>query len=334
MNPDFRQDDKDREMWWLLCACAQPHEKILEETLALVKLCHVDGDQQQLINQKILTGGLKALDPHSAYFSPKQYRKIQEMNQGAVRGIGLEVKEENCEFVVQYVIEGTPAAKAGIKMGDKLTHIDGIPLAPSTPPDTIMAKLHGKPGTPVIIGVNGKHIKITRAIINVPSVCSSFKDQTLILRARFFCNTTAAELWRAVECHLKKGIKDIVLDLRSNPGGSLEAAVETVGLFMNTATVVHVQSRLPEYDKTYLCQGQAPYPKMPLTVWIDQYTASAAEVVVAALEDHKRAKIIGGPSFGKGCIQDFFDLPQGYGGMKLTVGYCFSPHGRSIHRFA
>lgn len=319
-------------MWWLLCMFVQPHDEILEDILEVVKLCHVDGDQRQLINQKILTGALRALDPHSVYFPPNQYKKVQQMHQGAFLGIGLEVKENQGQFVVQQVIEGAPAAKAGIKIGNVLTHIDGILIAPLTPPDAIMAQLHGKPGTVVIVGINGKHIKINRATINVPSVCSSSKDQTLFLRVRFFCSGTTTELWRAIKCYLKKGIKNIVLDLRSNPGGSLEAAVETVGLFINTSVVVHVESRLPEYNKTYLCHGQAPYPTIPLTVLINEYTASAAEIVVAALEDHKRASIIGGPSFGKGCIQDFFDLPKGYGGMKLTVGYCYSPNGRPIHK--
>lgn len=319
-------------MWWLLCAFAQPHDAILGEILNLVKLCHVDGDQQLLINQRILAGALRALDPHSAYFPPKEYRKVQQMCRGALFGLGLEIKENKDQFVVQHVIEGSPANKAGIKIGDVLTHVDGIPIAPLTAPDTIMAQLHGKPGTVVVVGMKSKHVKITRTIIHVPSVCVSFKDQTLFLRVRFFCDTTPTELWRAIECYLKKGVAHIVLDLRSNPGGSLEAAVTIVGLFMNTAAVVHVQSRLPEYDKTYMCHGNAPYPDIPLTVWIDQYTASAAEIVVAALEDHKRAKIIGGPSFGKGCVQDFFDLPEGYGGMKLTVGYCFSPNGRPIHK--
>ncbi|MEK7655033.1 MAG: S41 family peptidase [Pseudomonadota bacterium] len=322
-------------MWWILCAFAQPHNAALEEALALVKRCHVDGDQQQLINQKILTGGLRALDPYSAYFPPEEYRKVQQMAHGALLGVGLEIKADQNRYVVQHVIDGTPAAKAGIKIGDVLTHIDGMTIAPLTPPDMIMAQLHGKPGTVVIVGINGKHIKITRSIVHVPSVCASWtvkKKQTLVLRVRFFCDTTATELWRAIECHVKKGIQNVVLDLRSNPGGSLEAAVETVGVFMNTAVVVHIESRLPEYNKTYMCQGKAPYPSIPLTVWIDRHTASAAEVVVATLDDHKRAKIIGGPSFGKGCIQDFFDLPKGYGGMKLTVGYCFSPFGKAIHR--
>lgn len=318
-------------MWWLLCAFAQPHDEILEEILAMVKSYHVDGDQQPLISQKILMGALRALDPHSAYFPPQQYRKIQQMGQGSLLGVGLEIKKENDQFVVQHVIEGTPVAIAGIKIGDKLTHIDGSPVIASMSPDAIIAQLHGKPGTSVLVGINGKHIKIIRAIINVPSVCSSFKNNILFLRVRFFSHTTATELWRAIEVYLKKGAQNIVLDLRSNPGGALEAAVETVGLFIHTAVVVHVQSRLSEYDKTYMCQGQAPYPTLPLTVWIDRYTASAAEVVVAALEDYKRATIVGGPSFGKGCIQDFFDLPKGYGGMKLTVGYCYSPNGRPIH---
>ena len=154
------------------------------------------------------------------------------------------------------------------------------------------------------------------------------------MRVGFFANTTAKKLWSAIECYRKKikCIKHIVLDLRSNPGGSLDAAVETVGLFVDNATVVHVQSRLPDYNKTHLCQGKALYPSIPLTVWINENTASAAEVVTAALEDHKRANIVGGPSFGKGCIQDFFDLPLGYGGMKLTVGHCYSPKGRPLHK--
>jgi carboxyl-terminal processing protease len=319
-------------MWWLLCTYVQPHDEALEISLALVKQCHVDGDQQQQINQKILTGALRALDPHSAYFPAKQYQKVRQMNERALLGIGLEVKEDKDQFVVQYVIENTPAAKAGIKVGDILTHIDGIDLESSTPPDAIMSQLHGKPRTTVVVGINNKHIKVIRAVINVPSVHATLKEQTMFLKVRFFCDTTAAELWQAIKCCLKKGAKNIVLDLRSNPGGALEAAVETVGLFVHTAVVVHIESRLPEYNKTYMCQGEAPYPTIPLTVWIDRYTASAAEVVVAALEDHKRARIMGEPSFGKGCIQDFFDLPKGYGGMKLTVGYCYSPNGRPIHK--
>lgn len=323
-------------MWWLLCTHVQPQNKILERVFSQVKTYHIHGDAEQWTNQKILQGALQTLDPYSAYFSPQNYRKIQQMNQGAVRGIGLEIKESNGKFIVQHVIQDTPAAAVGVKIGDVLTHVDGIPVTPLTPPDVTMSQMHGKPSTTVIVGINGKHIKITRTSMKIPSVCCFLKNSTLFLRVRFFCGTTAKELWNIIECYRTKlgktgAIKGIVLDLRSNPGGSLEAAVETVGLFMNTTVVVHVQSRLPEYDKTYMCYGKAPYPTMPLTVWIDQYTASAAEVVVAALEDHKRATILGGPSFGKGCIQDFFDLPKGYGGMKLTVGYCYSPNGRPIH---
>lgn len=319
-------------MWWLLCTFVQPQEGVLEDILDLVKTYHVDGDDSYHMDKKILAGALHVLDPYSAYFPPYDYRRVQQMGEGFLRGIGIEIQEKNEQYVVQYVIPNTPAEKAGLQVGDVLTHVDGIPIAPSTPPDTVIARLHGKPGTSVLIGINNCHIKIMRTLIKVPSVTTSLKNSVLFVHVHFFSNTTPKEIYCAIENCQKKGLQHVVLDLRSNPGGLLESAVETVGLFMDPCVVVHVQSRLEDYDKTYLCQGPAPFVTTPLVVWIDRYTASAAEVVVAAFQDYKRAKIVGGPSFGKGCIQDFFDLPRGYGGLKLTVGYCFSPSGRPIHQ--
>ena len=320
-------------MWLFLCACAQPHNDILEKAFSLIKTCHVRGKEEVWLNQRILQGALRALDPHSAYFPPKQYQAVSRMNQNTMYGVGLEVKECDGKFVVQHVISETPAANAGIKIGHVLTHIDGGAIPPATPPDVITAQICGKPGTIVVLGVNNKSVKIKRTTVRVSSVRHCLKNSILFLQIRFFLDTTAKELKQLIECHLKKcAVKRIVLDLRSNPGGSLQGAVAVVGLFVDNATVVHIKSHLTEYNKTHLCEGKALYPSIPLTVWVDRYTASAAEIVAAALKDHKRARIFGGESFGKGCVQDFFDLPKGYGGIKLTVGYCYSPLGRALHR--
>ncbi len=262
--------------------------------------------------------------------STQEYKRITRIANKATLGVGFEIQLQNNEYIIRQVLPGTPAARMGIKVGDRLTHIDGRQIPPFTSPEAILSKMQGQSGTHVHLGINNCFVSVKRAPLKVPSVVCSVQRDILYLKIRFFTPNAHKAIYKVIRSNQPK---KIILDLRANSGGDLEAAVKATSLFISGVPIVHVKSRVPEYNKTYRAEDRAPFEKIPLVVWVDKNTASAAEVMVAAIEDYKRGQIVGGKTFGKGCVQDFFDLPYGYGGMKLTVGYCYSPKGRPLHRF-
>ena len=292
----------------------------------------------QKLMEGAIRGLLETLDPHSSYLDEESLEKMKKETSGKFGGLGVEVTAKDGVILVITPFEGTPAFNAGIKSGDKIVEIEhesilGIGL------DEAVKKMHGKPGTKITIGVIRKgsekmeQISLRREIIKVKPVKSQLleKKYAYIRLSQF-----QAESSKHVQRHLKKlsqqakGLQGIVLDLRSNPGGLLGEAVKVASIFLNDGIVVSTEARYSKQKEVRMVlKGGFKNTKTPLVVLINGASASASEIVAGALQDHKRAIIMGGASFGKGSVQTIIDLDKKRG-LKLTIQQYMTPNGTKI----
>ena len=245
---------------------------------------------------------------------------------------------------------GTPAYEAGILAGDQVTEIDGQSAEGMTP-DKAVEVLTGRPGTTVKLTVlhegseDPETIEITRAIIDLPTVLGDRrkpndqwdfmldKDKKIAhIRITGFNQNTADELKKALAQITEEGAKGLILDLRDDPGGLLSAAVDVSDIFLNSGEIVSTKGRNTA-PKRYDARRDSPYEELPMVVLVNQNSASASEIVSAALQDHGRANVVGQRSYGKGSVQSILDLEDGYSVLKLTVASYYRPSGENIHRF-
>ena len=333
------------------------------DVYAAVKAFYVDekqtGDRQLLENA--LAGMLSALDPHSAFLDKEAFEELKEGTEGEFGGLGLEVTMDASGVLVIAPIDDTPAARAGIRAGDIIVKIDDQATRAMTLSENVKL-MRGKPKTKIHLVVARKggdkplNFTITRDIIKVQSVkMKELKDGIAYIRISQFQEHTANDLAKyLIELKKKNHLKGLVLDLRNDPGGLLNAAVGVVATFIGeNEVVVSTKGRTPEANRSfktrpsdYLNYNQDPdddwvarVPKevktMPMVVLINAASASASEIVSGALQDHKRAKIIGQQSFGKGSVQTVLPLRPLDGGepttgIKLTTSRYYTPSGRSI----
>ena len=333
------------------------------DVYAAVKAFYVDekqtGDRQLLENA--LAGMLSALDPHSAFLDKEAFEELKEGTEGEFGGLGLEVTMDASGVLVIAPIDDTPAARAGIRAGDIIVKIDDQATRAMTLSENVKL-MRGKPKTKIHLVVARKgedkplNFTITRDIIKVQSVkMKELKDGIAYIRISQFQEHTANDLAKyLIELKKKNPLKGLVLDLRNDPGGLLNAAVGVVATFIGeNEVVVSTKGRTPEANRSfktrpsdYLNYNQDPdddwvarVPKevktMPMVVLINAASASASEIVSGALQDHKRAKIIGQQSFGKGSVQTVLPLRPLDGGepttgIKLTTSRYYTPSGRSI----
>ncbi|MFN2462608.1 MAG: S41 family peptidase [Candidatus Dormibacteria bacterium] len=279
---------------------------------------------------------LLAADPYkdnfSAYFTPEELRQNQEFLAGAFGGIGASFKLVNARLTVTLVLPNNPAAGAGLKVNDVVTKIDGQDATGMTV-DEAAKRIRGKPGTHVTLTVMraGKTIDldILRQQIKVPSV--SNKDVApgvLYIRISEFGKNTATDFHQQLDEGLKRGDRAVVLDLRRNPGGYVEAARNVISEFVQLGEAVTVVGRTSRVVNTVTGKGVAYSPK--LVVLVDENSASAAEITAGALQDHHRGTLVGKKTFGKGLVEDDFPLPNG-GDLHLTIAYWLRPSGKTIN---
>jgi carboxyl-terminal processing protease len=275
-------------------------------------------------------------DRFSDYFSPEALADFDEQISGRFSGVGLTVTEAKPGLRVSSVFPHSPAAAAGIKPGDLIVSVEGDSIA-GEPSEVSTAKIKGAEGTEVTIGVRppgGKtrQVKLTRAQIQLPVVSSGVKqvgDRTLgYVRLLSFSEGAHALLREAVEKVVKKGAEGVVLDLRENGGGLLEEAVLSAGVFLPKGEVVVTTDSRTQGHAVYKTVGEN-LPAVPLVVLIDRNTASAAEILTAALADDAGAKVVGTRSYGKGVFQQELGLSNG-GALKLTIGEYFTPNGVNL----
>jgi carboxyl-terminal processing protease len=296
-------------------------------------------DDKQLIENAI-QGMLNGLDPHSSYMDDKRYRDRQVDIRGEFGGLGIEVTMENNLVKVMSPIDDTPAARAGILANDIITHIDGEAVEGLTLPQAV-EKMRGAVNTPIVLKILRKDsepldVKLVRDIIRIRVVKSRDEGDLGYVRIAQFTEQTEEELLKAIDAISKKIPKDqlkgYVLDLRNDPGGLLDQSIRVVDAFLNRGEVVSTRGRRPENIDRYSARPGDVIDGKPLIVLVNGGSASASEIVAGALQDHKRATIVGTRSFGKGSVQTILPLgPNGVNGaLSLTTARYYTPCGRSI----
>lgn len=312
---------------------------LFADVFEVVRNQYVQPVEDEKLVESAVNGMLSSLDPHSSYMNEKEYGDLTTQTRGEFGGLGLEVTQENGIVKVEAPIDDTPAARANIKAGDLITHIDGEPIVGITLNDAV-EKMRGKPGTSIRLTIRHTEkedpfdVTLTREIIKVPSVKSRVEAGNIgYIRISSFSEQTQPGLEKAIKDmkqQLGPKLGGYVLDLRNNPGGLLNAAVSVSNTFIDHGEIVSTRGRnADDVDHTEARAGLDETKGVPVVVLINGGTASAAEIVSGALQDHHRAIIMGTQSFGKGSVQTILPL-KNHGALRLTTAEYFTPSGRSI----
>jgi carboxyl-terminal processing protease len=306
--------------------------------LERVKAEYVDQVDDATLIRGAIDGMLNSLDPHSSYLDERGFRSLMTTTDGNYGGLGLTVTMEDGAVKVIAATRGTPADRAGIKSGDFITHINGQLFFGGTL-DEAVERMRGQPGTSVNLTLvrPGRErpfdVAITRAIIDIPAVRSEVRDGIGILTVTTFSRVTTEATQRAIadiERQLGHPPLGYVLDLRSNPGGLLDQAVALSDLFLERGEVVSQRGRRrTDIERYYARPGDAAHG-LPIIVLVDAGTASASEIVAGALQDHRRAIVMGERTFGKGSVQTLLPLGNGQTALRLTTARYYTPSGRSV----
>jgi carboxyl-terminal processing protease len=310
--------------------------KTFNEVLDMVQKNYVDEVESSTLIQGAINGMVKSLDPHSAFMTPDLYKELEVETQGAFGGIGIEITILKDVLTIVSPIEDTPAFVAGLKSGDQILRIDGK----STKDITIMEavkKLRGPKDTKVTVTIMRekmpapKDIVLTRAIIQIKSVKVKYFDDIGYIRIAAFQERTADDLNKALKDIGKKlnPMKGLVLDLRNDPGGLLNQAIEVSDVFLKSGTIVSTRGRTKNMETKATAKDNGNELTCPIVVLVNEGTASAAEIVAGALQDNGRALIIGTQTFGKASVQTVIPLEDG-SALKLTTARYYTPKGRSI----
>jgi len=297
-----------------------------------------DVDPQKLVEAAI-NGMLTKLDPHSVYIPAKQLENVEESFRGDFEGIGIEYQVVNDTLTVVSSITGGPSEALGIMSGDRIIKIDGKGII-GISNDDVRKKLRGAAGTKVVVTIIRPGISkpqdytITRDKIPIYSVDTHFmiNDKTGYISVSRFSETTYDEVVKALDDLKNKGMKQLIFDLRGNPGGYMEQAVKISDLFLDgKKKIVYTKGRRSEFDQSYYAGESSPYENIPLIVLVNKGSASASEIVSGAIQDWDRGLIVGETTFGKGLVQRQFTLPDN-SALRLTISKYFTPSGRLIQR--
>lgn len=307
------------------------------EVMDRIKSAYVEPVSDKTLLENAIKGMLSNLDPHSAYLEPEAFRDLQESTSGEFGGLGIELGSEDGFLKVVSPIDDTPASAAGIQPGDLIVKIDGQPTKGLSLMEAV-EKMRGKPGSEIeltLVREGGRpfDIELTRAVIKVRSVKSQLLDEGYgYIRITQFQVNTGEEVGKALAKLRKdngKKLRGIVLDLRNNPGGVLQAAVEVTDHFLKKGLIVYTEGRIANSELRFNADPADASEGVPLVVLINGGSASASEIVAGALQDHKRGVLMGTDSFGKGSVQTVLPLNNDRA-LKLTTALYFTPNGRSI----
>lgn len=307
------------------------------EVMDRIKAAYVEPVDDKTLLENAIKGMLSNLDPHSAYLGPEDFQELQESTSGEFGGLGIEVGVEDGFVKVVSPIDDTPASKAGIQAGDLIVKINGQPTRGQTMTEAV-DKMRGKIGEKITLtlvrdGGNPFDVTIARAVIQVKSVKAQLLDNGYgYLRITQFQVKTGEEVAAALAKLRKdngKKFNGLVLDLRNNPGGVLQAAVEVVDHFISSGLIVYTKGRIANSELRFSATGHDLSEGVPLVVLINGGSASASEIVAGALQDHKRGILMGTDSFGKGSVQTVLPLNNDRA-LKITTALYYTPNGRSI----
>ena len=312
--------------------------RLFENVFRHIQNEYVDAVTDSALYRKSVDGMLYELrDPYSTFLPPDRFARLNETTTGNYAGLGVEVDLRDGWLIVVAAIPGGPAEHAGLQPGDRITAIAGKQTKGWTNEEASKV-LRGKPGTTVALTIERPgssapiELKVQRSTIHQSAVrrASLLGEGVGYIDLKAFSDSTAKELNGAITALLARGMKTLVLDLRTNPGGLLNQGVRVSDLFLNPGQkIVSMRGRLPEANREYSDSAVQRWPQLPLLVLVDGRSASAAEIVAGALQDHDRAVLIGTPTYGKGSAQSV--IPFGLeGGLKITTARWFTPAGRSI----
>lgn len=343
---------------WQNSQGAKPQDEMMElygmfvDAVEQVEANYVRPVSRKDLLESALNGMLAELDSHSAYFNETEWHRFEKEIEGNFTGIGIRIDYDSKTGrpIIVAPIVNSPAYAAGILAGDQILEVNGESTENWTP-EKIVEKLSGRPGTEVKLTVlhtvteETETITVTRAVIELDSVMGDRRkeDDTwdLLLdpdrkigyvRIGHFFHNTPEDLKKALDELTEQGMKGLILDLRDDPGGLLSAAVEVADLFLEEGKIVATRGRNTR-EVVYEAEKAGTYTGFPMAVLINQHSASASEIVAAALQDHERAVVVGQRSFGKGSVQNILPLNDGDSKLKLTVATYWRPSGKNIHRF-
>lgn len=313
----------------------------MRDVLQMVNQNYVDAPNATYdkLAKTALHGMVEALDPHSEFLESREYEELEEQLSGDFTGIGIQVEMRKGHVVVIAPIANSPSERAGILRGDEIIAVDGKGLEKNGTMDAVVERLRGKPKTSVTIDLlrpsAGKKLQVTlqREVIKLETVrgVKVLNEHTGYILLTEFSEHTGEEFGRALDQLLKDGIDSLIIDMRNNPGGLLDAAVTVAEPFFRKGElIVYTQGRKMSDTENLRAEADGEPLQLPLAILINSSTASAAEVVTGALKDTHRAIVVGERSFGKGSVQSIFPLKNGEG-LRLTTARYFTPSGVSIH---
>lgn len=318
--------------------------RLFAEVMERVQHDYVQPVDESVLLEGAIRGMVTGLDPHSQFLDEEEYRDIRISTSGHYSGIGIEVTTLGSELKVIAPIDNTPAQRAGIRSGDTILSVDGMAVKPDRLHESI-ERMRGQPGTPVKLTIGRASVEepilftMQRESIQVASVRHEFLDPAYgYIRVSQFNETTPDELEQAIdelvdESQRRHGtmLTGLVLDLRNNPGGILDAAVDVSDLFLDSGVIVSADGRTPEARFTRRARSGDILDGTSIVVLVNEGSASASEIVAGALQDHRRALIVGTATFGKGLVQTVMPLSEGRA-LKLTTSRYYTPSGDSIHQ--
>jgi len=305
--------------------------------LSIVKKNYVEEVETKNLVNGAINGMLNSLDPHSAYLTPELYKDLQMDTQGRFGGLGIEITVKGGVLTVVSPIEDTPAFKAGIKPGDMIFKIEDEFTKDMTLVDAVK-KMRGPKGTKINLSIKREGVPelidftLVRDTIRVQSVRSRVLESGYgYIRLAQFQERSDRDVQKALEklAAEKSGLKGLVLDLRNNPGGLLTQAVRVADLFLDSGLIVYTEGRIESQKQKYFAQKDGSWMDFPMVVLVNGGSASASEIVAGALQDHKRAVVLGTKTFGKGSVQTILPLDDN-SALRLTTARYFTPSGRSI----
>ena len=322
------------------------HYKAFTAALGAIESSYVEKIDSDRLVYGAVRGMLSTLDPHSSFYDPREYARMRERQEGHYYGIGIEISQTDEGVVAQKIFEGSPSAKAGMRQGDFLARIGGEDTKGwncATPVDCTeraMKKLRGARGTPVQISLRRRGykelipIELVRDEINIPTVPAYFMlDQTTgYVQLRDFGEATDRDLHRALKALSSQGMRQLLLDIRNNPGGPLDQAIKVVNEFTPRGKmIVYTRGRIANSDQDYRATDDGEFTSIPIVMMANRSSASASEIVTGALQDHDRAYVVGETTFGKALVQSVYRISGG-AGLALTTAHYYTPSGRLIQR--
>ncbi len=310
--------------------------RVFTQAFELIKKNYVEEPTDKDLVQGAIKGMLSNLDPHSSFMNERAFKEMNMDIRGEFQGVGIQIGIKNQQLTVISPIEDTPADRAGIAAGDKILKINDDWTKDMTIEEAV-DRMRGPKGTSVRLMIHRegwdkpKEFKIVRDVIKVQSVKAHMLQNDIgYIKITQFQGQTGDEIDKKLKELSQKGMKKLVLDLRNNPGGILDASVDVSGMFLpKDSLVVYLQGRNVKDRRDYLSTETGQYQDVPMVVLVNAGSASASEIVAGALQDSKRAVILGTQTFGKGSVQTVFNL-EGGTGMRLTTAKYYTPKGRSI----